>query len=169
MIGYRDATTADGAELDPLARAIWLDTFERGSSPDDAQAYLATAYGPDGALLRHLADPAYRFRLAIAEGRIIGYAKLNAPWLPDAEPGALQLSQLYVVRAWQGRGVAHALMDWTIATARAGGAHALLLTVWEENARARRFYERFGFVHIGDFPFPVGKQIDTDHIMRLAL
>jgi len=41
--------------------------------------------------------------------------------------------------------------------------------VWENNHRARRFYEKLGFVHIGDYGFPVGDQIDTDHIMRLAL
>jgi ribosomal protein S18 acetylase RimI-like enzyme len=169
MITYRDATTADGPELDALARAIWLETFERGSSPEDAEAYLAIAYGPNGALLRHLADPAYRFRVATAEERIIGYAKINEPWLPDAEAGALQLSQLYVVSAWQGRDVAQALMNWAIDSARAERASALLLTVWEENRRARRFYERIGFVHVGDYPFAVGQQIDTDHIMRLAL
>lgn len=166
---FRDATVADGPELDALAREIWLETFAHGSSPEDAEAYLATAYGPDGALLRHLADSAYRFRLATAGDRIVGYAKINAPWLPNAEPHAMQLSQLYVAREWQGRGIAQVLMDWAIATARADAASALLLTVWEENHRARRFYEKLGFTHIGDFAFPVGRQIDTDHIMRLAL
>lgn len=169
MITYRDATVDDGPELDALAHAVWLDTFAHGSSPDDAAAYLATAYGPDGALLRHLADPAYRFHLAVDQTRIIGYAKLNAPWLPDAEPGAMQLSQLYVARDHQGAGIAAALMDWAENSARADGAGALLLTVWEENPRARRFYEKRGFVHIGDYAFPVGAQIDTDHIMRLPL
>ena len=128
-----------------------------------------TSPPPTAPTARCCADPAYRFRLASAEDRIIGYAKVNAPWLPGADAEALQLSQLYVAREWQGRGVAHALMDWAIATARERHARALLLTVWEENHRARRFYERLGFDHIGDYAFPVGEQIDTDHIMRLAL
>ena len=58
MIDYRDAAPGDGPELDRLAQAIWVETFAHGSSPQDAAAYLATAYGPGGALLRHLADPA---------------------------------------------------------------------------------------------------------------
>lgn len=169
MIAYRDATPADGAELDAMARAIWIETFAHGSSAEDAEAYLATAYGPDGALLRHLADPAYRFRAALADDAIVGYAKLNAPWLPDAERGAMQLSQLYVARTYHGTGIAAALMDWAEATARGDGAGALLLTVWEENHRARRFYAKRGFVHVGDYAFSVGQQIDTDNIMRLAL
>ncbi|MGK6320776.1 N-acetyltransferase family protein [Sphingomonas sp. DT-204] len=169
MIDYRDATPADGPALDAMARAIWVETFAHSCSAEDAEAYLATAYGPAGALLRDLNGGRARFRLALAAERIVGYAKLNPPWLPDAEPGAMQLSQLYVVRDFHGAGIAHALMDWSIDAARAAGAAALLLTVWEENHRARRFYEKRGFVHVGDYAFPVGNQIDTDNIMRLAL
>jgi len=169
MIAYRDAVPADGPELDAMAKAIWLETFEHSASPENVAAYLAYAYGPDGHLMRELGDPERRTYLAIDDGRIIGYAKLIPPWLAEAGPGDLQLSQIYVASSHHGQGVAGALMDWTIATARAAGAKALLLTVWENNHRARRFYDRLGFVHIGDYGFPVGDQIDTDHIMRLAL
>ena len=31
------------------------------------------------------------------------------------------------------------------------------------------WYRKHGFEHIGDYAFAVGSQIDTDHIMRLAL
>lgn len=169
MIEYRDATPADGPELDAMAQAIWMETFGQSASPENIADYLAKAYGPDGALIRELADPERRTHLAIDDGRIVGYTKLIPPFLPDAEPGALQLSQIYVASSHHGRGVAGVLMDWTIATARAAGAPALLLTVWENNPRARRFYDRLGFVHIGNYGFRVGDQIDTDHIMRLAL
>ena len=96
---------------------------------------------------------------------------LSPRWLDDSAilPGALQLSQLYVAADWHGRGVAQALIDWTIADARRRAATALVLTVWEENFRALRFYVRNGFVHIGDYAFPTGTQIDRDLIMQLAL
>ena len=170
---YRPATAADGAGLDRMAQAVWMETFGTLYSDEDLAAYLAHAYGPTGNLLRDLADPAIRFQLATArtgEGdRIVGYAKVGAPWLPDTEPGAIQLSQLYVDYGWHGSGIAHALMDWTFDHARASGASALLLTVWEDNHRAIRFYEKRGFTHIGDYAFPVGEKIDRDLIMRLAL
>lgn len=169
-VTYRDATAADAAPLDTMARAIWWETFAHGSSPEDATAYCATAYGADGKLIHDLVTGAARFHVAVTEdGAIVGYAKINAPWLPDAEPKAMQLSQLYVASDWHGKGIAQALMDWTVAEARKAHAPALLLTVWEENARAKRFYQKLGFVHIGDYAFPVGQQVDTDNIMRLAL
>lgn len=169
MIEYRDATPADGDALDAMAQAIWIETFAHGVSAEDAATYLAQAYGPNGKLLADLSSGAARFHLALVDGRVVGYAKVNPPWLPDAEPSALQLSQIYVASDQHGAGVGKALLDWAIATARAGGATALLLTVWEENHRAAAFYRKNGFDHIGDYAFAVGTQIDTDHIMRLAL
>ena len=169
MIDYRDATPADGAALDAMAQAIWIETFSHGVSAEDASAYLAQAYGPDGKLIADLSSGAARFHLALADGRVVGYAKVNPPWLPDAEPGALQLSQIYVSSDQHGAGIGKALLDWAIATARAQGATALLLTVWEENHRAAAFYRKHGFEHIGDYAFAVGTQVDTDHIMRRAL
>jgi ribosomal protein S18 acetylase RimI-like enzyme len=169
MIEYRDATPADGDALDAMAQAIWIETFAHGVSAEDAATYLTEAYGPNGKLLADLTSGAARFHLALDEGRVVGYAKINPPWLPDAEPGALQLSQIYVSSDQHGAGVGKALLDWAIATARAEGASALLLTVWEENHRAAAFYRKNGFEHVGDYAFAVGTQIDTDHIMRLAL
>ena len=169
LIDYRDAVPADGDALDAMAQTVWIETFAHGVSAEDAATYLAEAYGPTGKLIADLSSGAARFHLALADGRVVGYAKLNAPWLPDAEPGAMQLSQIYVSSDQHGAGVGRALLDWAIATARASGATALLLTVWEENHRAAAFYRKHGFDHIGDYAFAVGTQVDTDHIMRLAL
>ena len=41
--------------------------------------------------------------------------------------------------------------------------------VWEENGRARAFYAKHGFVHVGDYAFQTGSQIDRDLIMRREL
>jgi ribosomal protein S18 acetylase RimI-like enzyme len=169
VIDYRDALPVDGEALDAMARAIWIETFGHSVSAEDAAAYLAQAYGPTGKLLADLSSGTARFRLALLDGRVVGYATLTPPWLPDAEPGAMQLSHIYVAGDQHGAGVGKALLDWTIATARESGATALLLTVWEENHRAAAFYRKHGFEHIGDYAFAVGSQIDTDYIMRLAL
>lgn len=169
MIDYRDATPADGAELDAMAQKIWMEVFGETAPPADIAAYRAKAYGPNGALIRELGDPERPVHIAIDDGAIVGYSKLIPPFLPDPEPGALQLSQIYVASSHHGAGIAKMLMDWTVAEARRRGATALLLTVWENNHRARAFYDKLGWVHIGDYGFQVGDQIDTDHIMRLAL
>jgi GNAT superfamily N-acetyltransferase len=79
------------------------------------------------------------------------------------------LDQLYVRGEHHGSGIARELMEWAIEEARRRAAKALYLTVFIENERARRFYDRFGFEDVGRYAFMVGKQADEDIIMRKAL
>lgn len=171
MIAYRDATPADGPALDAMARASCMETFGDGYSPADLHAYLSLEHGSQGRLVTDLRDPAITFRVATDDAAIIGYAKLAPRKLPapDPRPGSMDLRQLYVLRPWHGSGVGAALLDWTIATARRGGAGELYLSVWEHNPRAIAFYRRHGFEQVGDYGFPVGEQIDRDLVMRLTL
>lgn len=169
MIALATPGYADAAELDAMALTSWRETFAHFYRPDDLAAFLAQAFGPTGWLYRDLADPAVRWQVARADGAIIGFVKLVPPTLEQAAADDTQIGQLYVLSAWHGRGVAQALMDWSIDTARAVGSSAILLTVFEENHRAIRFYTRYGFVHVGDYAFPVGTQIDRDLVMRRAL
>ena len=66
-------------------------------------------------------------------------------------------------------GIAGAMMDWAIDEARRRCAGELYLTVYTDNHRARRIYERYGFEEIGPYAFMVGEQADEDIIMRLHL
>lgn len=171
MIDYRLATPADGTALDAVARQIWLATFGHSANAEDVALYLSEAYGPNGRLIASLANPAYQFQLALDGDAIAGFANLCPVWLdhPAIAAGAMQLSQLYVDAPWHGTGVAQALMRWTMDTARGDGASALVLTVWKENHRAKAFYDRQGFAHIGDYAFPTGNQVDRDFIMQVML
>jgi ribosomal protein S18 acetylase RimI-like enzyme len=69
----------------------------------------------------------------------------------------------------RGSGIAQALMDWTFEEGRRRGSPALYLTVFVDNQRARRLYERYGFVPVGRYDFMVGSQADEDIVMRKVL
>lgn len=62
---------------------------------------------------------------------------------PDAEPWVYSM---WVAPQWRGRGVAELLLAAVVEFARASGATTLGLDVTDRAPRARRFYERFGFV-----------------------
>lgn len=171
MIAYRDARPADGPELAAMAKRVFTDTFGTLYRADDLSAFLDQAFGANG-LPSQIDDPAFTIRLATADDRIVGFAKLgpNALPFPQAEDAnAVELYQLYVLGSHHGEGVGPALLDWAIATARAQGADTLALSVYVDNHRAKAFYARYGFVDVGRFDFPVGAHVDEDRLMVLAL
>jgi len=165
---YRTATAADASAIDRVFRASFCDTFAHLYRPEDLAAFLA---GFTAATWKsELADQRFAFRLAEADGEAVGYLKLAPLSLPVAPEGpALELRQLYLLKPWHGAGIAHALLDWCLAEARSRGALELYLTVYTDNHRARRFYERYGFEVRGRYAFMVGEQADEDLIMRLKL
>lgn len=168
MIAWRDARAADAAAVSALARATFVESFGRLYAPGDLAAFLA-GHTPE-AWAREIADPAFAVRIGEADGAPAGYMKLGPPALPVARPRpTIELRQLYVLAAHHGTGAAREAMDWAIAEARRRGARDLDLSVFVDNPRARRFYERYGFARVGRYAFMVGDQADEDHIMRLAL
>jgi GNAT superfamily N-acetyltransferase len=168
-IVYRDAVLADGPALAATGRRVFAETFGAAFDPADMALHLDRKFGPEG-LPAELGDPAIRIRLAEAEGGILAYVKLAPMTLPVDHPaGTLEIKQFYVLAPWQGAGVAAALMHWVIDTARAGGAPALFLSVWEHGDRAIAFYRRHGFVTVGEAPFLLGTRTWIDPVMRLDL
>ncbi|HEU4959035.1 MAG TPA: GNAT family N-acetyltransferase [Sphingomonas sp.] len=169
MIAYRAALPADGRELAEMAKRCFTETFGTLYRASDLAGFLDDAFGASG-LPSQLDDPAFTVRLATENGRIIGFAKLGPVAFPGDWPaGTIELHQLYVLGGWHGEGVGPALIDWAIAAARAAGCQAMVLSVYIDNVRARRFYERYGFEEIGRYDFRVGETIDDDRIMRLVL
>jgi ribosomal protein S18 acetylase RimI-like enzyme len=165
---YRNATPADAAALDRIFDTTFVETFGHLYQPADLEAFLS-GYGISD-WEAHLGDPAYAFCVAEVGSECVGYVKLGPMKFP-AEPGgpALLVDQLYVRPEYHGAGIAQALMDWAMDEARNRGAQALYLTVFIENDRARRFYDRYGFEAVGRYDFMVGNQADEDIIMRKEL
>ena len=167
-IEYRTATAVDAEALAELGAHTFTDTFGHLYEPTDLEIFLQN-HSPEN-WDKELNDPAFEVRVAENDGKLVGYVKLGPPHLPFEPRGeAAELRQLYVVEEVKGQGVAQALMEWVIDRARDRRADHLYLSVFTENHRARRFYEKFGFEPEGTYAFMVGNQADEDIVMRLQL
>ena len=167
-LNHRRATEQDAEAIDRVFRASFCATFAHLYRPDDLAAFLKQ-FTLD-AWRTELTDAAYAFEVAEDGTQIVGYAKLGPLKIPVATDGAaILLSQLYVAPDQLGAGIGAVLMDRAIAEARRRGNDELYLTVFIDNDRARRFYERYGFEVVGRYQFMVGSQADEDVIMRKAL
>jgi GNAT superfamily N-acetyltransferase len=167
-VGFRSATRADAAALAELGRRSFVETFGHLYTPENLAAFLAGHN--EGKWREELGDPGFAIRIAEADGRAVAYAKLGPPSLPFEPQGRpIELRQFYVLEPWQGAGVAADLMQWVLDEARARNADELYLSVFVDNHRARRFYERYGFRFVAPYTFMVGSHEDEDHILRLDL
>ncbi|MDJ0278803.1 GNAT family N-acetyltransferase [Sphingomonas sp. 2R-10] len=164
----RAATPADAALLATIGAETFTETFGHLYRPDDLAAFL-TNHTPAN-WVAELSDPRYRVVLAMAGDEAVGYAKLGPPSLPFEPQGTpIELRQFYVRKGWQGSGLAATMMEHMLDMARATGADELFLSVFVDNHRARRFYERYGFERVGRYDFMVGSHRDEDDVMRVAL
>jgi GNAT superfamily N-acetyltransferase len=88
-----------------------------------------------------------RVTLAVSAGEVLGTVSVRPP----------RLESLFVVPESWGDGVGRVLHDAALAQIRAAGCAAAELDVMADNARARRFYEKQGWIEdqrSGTLPFP---------------
>lgn len=164
----RRAGSGDAAAVAALAAR----TFPLACPPTLAPEHIAdfvAAHLSEAEFDRHLADPAHHVLVVEGADGPVGYA-LVLHGVHDEGPAALRgapsayLSKLYVEPDHHGGGVARALLD----AVRAGAAG---LPVWlgvnADNARAKRFYAKSGFVTAGVREFTVGGTTFVDDVLVL--
>lgn len=160
-------------EAEALARFAadcFRHTFGHLYKPEDLAAFLKASYAPP-VIAAAMADAGTQFALLLDGPRWLGYCRIGSVSLPvaAAAPGALELKQLYLAPAAQNRGLGAQLMDWALAQMRGRGARDAYLSVWSENWRAQRFYQRYGFTRIGSFDFMVGNHADLEWLYHAQL
>ncbi len=168
-IVYRPALPSDAAALARLAAETFIETFAHLYPREDLDAYLSKSYG-EAIQREEIEDAAMRTWLALRCDVLVGYAQAGPMDMKvDHAPNDRELYRLYVRADMKGAGVAHELMGRIIEWTRAQDARALWLSVWENNERAQRFYRGYGFEHMGEHKFMVGRVADRDFIWRMRL
>ena len=76
-------------------------------------------------------------------------AELLGYWAAMPGVDELHLLNITVAPAWQGRGLAVAMLDRVVAECRRRGLTQLWLEVRVSNERAREVYARYGFAEVG--------------------
>jgi len=167
-VAFRLAGTDDAPSLSKLGAETFTATFGHLYQPADLATFLVS-HGEEQ-WRQELADTEFAVLIAEEDGQAVGYAKVGPPHLPFEPRGVpIELRQFYLLEAWQGRGLADRMMQWVIDEAERRGGDHLYLSVFTDNHRARKFYERWGFVAEGRYAFMVGGHADEDIVMRRPL
>ncbi len=123
----------------PVVAEIWHSGWQeahRGRVPDEL-VIARTRESFDERAVDHVPDTS----VAELNGRVVGFIMINND----------EVEQVYVGAAGRGSGVADALLIEAERRVAAGGHDQAWLAVVAENARARRFYQRNGWVDEGPY------------------
>lgn len=145
----------EDAEAAALAHTLASEEAYRDSAPPDRGGLARRT----AAWRESLANPQIEGYLAIDAGRVVGVLNIGA-FRDEPDIGAVRV--LYVMPEWWGTGAGQQLMD-VAHSELAERFDQAQLTVLTANARARRFYERNGWVeaetfvedHFGNVPTQV--------------
>ena len=161
----RAAGPTDAARLAELAAATFRAAYSEGQQAE-TDRYVAEHYGP-AIQAAELDNPEVMYLVAELEDALIGFAMLargtGHPAVQASRP--VRLSRIYVAPSQIGGGIGGRLMERCIAEAEAGHHDVMWLSVWSENPRAVAFYERWGFVTVGEMTFDYGGDPQRDFVM----
>lgn len=168
----KPATAADAERLAEFGERVFDEVFSPDNDEGDMASYLNEAFSPEiqraeitatGSIVLLALDP--------GSNEIAGYLHIAPAKTPPCVSGAapVELKRLYVEPSRHRSGIGKALLDEGIARAGAAGAQTLWLGVWERNAKAQAFYAREGFTRVGEHPFVLGSDTQTDWIMQRAI
>ncbi len=158
MVRIRTAGLGDHDRLRDLDLATFSTTVSPGTPP-----------GPDTDMFER--RPAEDYLVGEVDDDVVGYIMVGHPTPLPASAHVLQIQGLAVDPAATGHGVGTALVQAAVAEARRRGAVKIGLRVLGSNTRARRVYERAGFVVEGVLrdEFMLEGQTVDDIFMALPL
>jgi diamine N-acetyltransferase len=161
------AGISDNVLLAELGARTFFDTFAQDNTPEDMAAYLAASFSPQKQA-DELADPLTTFLIAEIDDTAAGYARLRLSLSPAAITGRrpLEIVRFYSDKTWIGRGVGAALMSASLDFAAQQRCDTIWLDVWERNARAIAFYQKWEFAVVGTQSFQLGSDLQNDLLMQ---
>lgn len=157
-------------ELIGLSLRTFKDAFEMDNDPEDFKDYLRTAFDRD-ILANQLQDENVGFYFVKCNNHTVGYFKLNENLAQTdiKTDHSIELERIYVLNTFQGLGIGEWMLAEIKRIASEKGKRFLWLGVWEKNHKAIRLYQRLGFTQFGTHPYFIGKDKQTDWLMRFDL
>ena len=166
----RKLDITDLENLQKISITTFRETFEEVNSEKDMQKYLDENLSLER-LKNELENLDSEFYFIENENKNLGYLKLNFgnAQTEKVEENYFEIERIYVLKAFLGQKIGQILFDKAIEIGREKNLEYVWLGVWEENHRAIRFYGKNGFEIFGKHDFVLGKDVQTDLLMKLKL
>ncbi|HLW20695.1 MAG TPA: GNAT family N-acetyltransferase [Cyclobacteriaceae bacterium] len=166
----RKANIQDLEKLKEIGQLTFAETFSSDNSEENMREYMEEGFS-DEKLKKELMDKSSEFYFAELDHKAIGYLKINfgQSQTEIKDEHALEIERIYVLKEFHGKRVGQILYEKAIELAKEKNVDYVWLGVWEQNPRAIRFYEKNGFVAFDKHIFKLGKDEQTDIMMKLKM
>ena len=142
----REALLEDAYKRAVCHVSSWRSAY-KGIVPDEVLDNLSEEEIADK-FKKEIEQKGYTFYCAEYEGKIIGHFNIRRSHDED-KPNAGEVHGIYLIEEFWGKGYGKKMMSCAIDSLKQMGYNEIILWVLEENNRARRFYEKCGFVFDG--------------------
>lgn len=154
-------------QLSEIGAETFVQSFGHLYAETDLQKFLHAKHNAD-AYQRLIDDREYAIWVATeTAGQIVGYLVAGPCDLPvdDMPPNSGELIRFYLLRDYQGSGLGRRMLDPALVWLHEQFDH-VFLSVYSENVKAQRLYERYGFEKVQKYFFMVGDHADPEFIMK---
>ncbi|BEI87188.1 hypothetical protein CcaverHIS002_0705340 [Cutaneotrichosporon cavernicola] len=172
----RPALPSDALRIADIGARVFDATFAHTCSQEDMDDYLGANF-TEAIISSELADTTKSVYVActtdggekVAAFVVLNRASTEACVEHIPAQDRIEVQRVYADPAVQGRGVARLLMERAVQIMRKDGYKFAWLGVWENNVRATKFYEKFGFKRVGEHEFWLGSECQLDYIFAREL
>jgi len=148
-VQVRDATPDDATRIAEVHVESWQGAY-RGLIPQEVLDRLEVSAARVGGWQRNIETAPGMVLVADADRPVIGFAHVGPTRDQDGDPARTgELTTIYLLPAYWGRGTGRLLMDAAVSRLAAAGYTDATLWVLDTNERARRFYAAAGWIFDG--------------------
>ncbi len=165
-IEIRRAGVDDAELISDLSNITFIETY-RNSCPDEHLFDFLNSYFNKEAILQELSNPDDLYFLAFYDGFPAGYLRMKEEHNDFPAMNAfnsIEIKRIYVLKEFHSKKIGSALMKHALDVATEKGYEKIWLGVWENNQKAKSFYNKWGYIDSGvKHVFSIGDTPQYDH------
>ncbi|WP_022942066.1 GNAT family N-acetyltransferase [Psychromonas hadalis] len=156
--------------LREISMQTYRDTFSDNNSEALMQQYFNDAMTSEK-LLQEINTQGSYFYFIYLNNEVAGFLKVNEgqAQTDKVTENSLEIERFYIGKQYLRNGLGKQLMEFVCELAKKSNYASLWLDVWEGNCAALAFYKKQGFYQIGEHPFDMGGDIQTDLLFKRDL
>jgi len=156
--------------LRDISIETYRDTFQESNSEALMQEYLGEALNIEKLTLE-FQTPGSSFYFIYLNDEVAGFLKVNVDTAQsdDIASNSLEVERIYIRQQYLRQGLGNVLIQFAFDLAHQCHKSAVWLGVWEHNTRALAFYKSHGFYQVGEHPFDMAGDIQTDLVLQKDL